>query len=301
MAARDYQYDEDEGGTPCACGRYCAERDYQGNPGLGPRAFCATDENHIGAAIRDFPQVYAELSLRLAKTGQQEERVSGSREAPVPVDLEVQAFMRHIVLVTLTWEELVRSAASLSNPDLCPSCDGEGILEGRECRSCRGDGVVRSRDGVALHRACVLLGGEDRGRIGHLVTLLSLEAAEVVRPVPGSKRLSELEPGTVVRIDSAGDAWAQAEMSGTDAGLEFLRLHGRARGMLGLTRQRRRITEVPCDGCRGKTLVQSEAKAGGWEPAIRCTACPMSYIGAHYDLLMGRVYQVQLEALGKAS
>jgi hypothetical protein len=301
MAARDYQYDN-EGGISCACGRYCAERDYQGNPQLGPRAFCDTDERHIGEAIRSLPETYAQLRLLLARTGQQEERVSGSREAPVPVNLEAETFMRHIVLVTLTWEELVRSAAGLSNPDLCRACDGEGMTrQGRDCPPCRGRGVIRSRDGAALQRACVLLGGEDRGRTGHLVTLLSLEVAEVTRPVPGSKRLAELEPGTSVRIDSAGDAWVQGEMSGTDAGLEFLRLNGRARGILGLTRQRRRITEVPCDGCRGKTLVQSEAKAGGWEPAVRCTACSMSYIGAHYDLLMTRVYQAQLEALGRAS
>lgn len=301
MAARDYWEDGDEGGIPCACERHCAERDYQGNPQLGPRAFCATDSSYIGAAIRSLPEVYAELSVRLAKTGQQEERVSGSREAPVPVDLETESFMRHVVLVALTWEELVRSAASLSNPDLCPACDGEGVMGGRECLPCRGLGVVRCRPGVALQRACVLLGGEDRDRTGHLGTLLSLEAAEVTRPVPGSKRLAELEPGTTIRIDSAGDAWAQGEMSGTDAGLEFLRLNGRARGMLGLTRQRRRITEVPCDGCRSRTLVQSEAKAGGWEPVIRCTTCPMAYTGASYDLLMGRVYSAQLEALSRAS
>ena len=109
-----------------------------------------------------------------------------------------------------------------------------------------------------------------------------------------------MEPGTFW-TDTAGDAWAYSDMDGTGAGLEFLQLHGRARGMLGLTRQRRRITEVPCDGCRSRTLVQSEAKAGGWEPAVRCTACPVAYIGANYDLLMGRVYAAQLEALSKAS
>jgi len=299
MSARDYWDDGEEGTTPCACARQCAERDYQGNPGRGPRAFCVTDHSYIGAAIRGLPQAYAELRLRLVKSGQQEERVSGSREAPVPVDLDTEAFMRHVVLVALTWEEIVRAAASLSNPDLCPSCEGDGLLDGRDCRTCRGDGVIRARGGASLQRACDLLGGKDRGRPGFLDALLSLEPVEVTRPVAGSKRLAELKPGTSVRIDSSGDAWIQGEMSGTDAGLEFLRLHGRARGMLGLSRQRRRITEVPCDGCRGKTLVQSEAKAGGWEPVVRCTACPMAYTGASYDLLLGRVYSTQLEELEK--
>ena len=68
-------------------------------PASAPARSAPPTTSHIGAAIREFPQVYAELSLRLAKTGQQEERVSGSREAPVPVDLDVQAFMRHVLLV----------------------------------------------------------------------------------------------------------------------------------------------------------------------------------------------------------
>jgi hypothetical protein len=34
---------------------------------------------------------------------------------------------------------------------------------------------------------------------------------------------------------------------------------------------------------------------------VRCTLCPYSYTGAQYDLLMGRVYQAQLEALQAVS
>lgn len=166
MSARDRWDDGEQGTTPCACGRQCAERDYMGNPKLGPRAFCDTDRSYIGSAIRGLPQVYAELRLRLAKPGQQEERVSGSREAPVPVDLETEAFMRHIVLVALTWEETVRAVASLSNPDLCPSCEGDGRRGARDCRTCRGSGVVRARDGASLQRACELLAGRDRDRAG---------------------------------------------------------------------------------------------------------------------------------------
>jgi hypothetical protein len=269
MAARDQWYEDEEGSIACACERHCAERDYQGNPKLGPRAFCGTDQQRIGDAIAGLPKTYAELRLLLPVTGQQEERVTGSREAPVPVNLDVQAFMRQIVHVTCSWEDQVRAAVRLSD-----------LPDGRR------------RDGVALAQACRTLSA-------HLTALLSLPHETKVRFVaPG--RLAEMEPGTWW-ADSAGDAWAYSDLDGTGAGLEFLAMHGRARGMLGLTRQRRRITEVPCDGCRGKTLVQSEAKAGGWEPVVRCTACPVAYTGANYDLLMGRVYQAQLEALGRAS
>ena len=269
MGARDPWDEDGEGSTPCACDRFCGERDYQGHPQLGPRSFCDTDHRRIGEAITRLPETYAELRLLLPVTGQQEERVTGSREAPIPVNLDVDAFMRQVVHVACSWEDQVRAAVRLAD-----------LPDGRR------------RDGVALAQAC-------RTLAAHLTPLLALPAETKTRYVPPSKR-DDLPPGSWW-ADTAGDTWTHTDMDGTAAGLEFLQLHGRARGILGLTRQRRRITEVPCDGCRGKTLVQSEAKAGGWEPLVRCTACPMSYGGANYDLLLGRVYQVQLAALAKAS
>jgi hypothetical protein len=305
--ARDYWEDGEDGGTSCACDRQCAERDYQGIPKRGPRAFCDTDERYIGDAIRGLPQTYVLLRSLLVPSMQQEERVSGSREAPAPVNLDVQAFMRLIVHVTCGWEDQVRAVAQLSDPDTCPECDGEGLADGRDCTPCRGTGKVKTRDGAALARACRLLAGTGRRDssgcpdTGYLGTLLSLPAEPKERFVAPDRKVGDLEAGTWLRVDASGDAWAETDMDGTAAGLEFLRLNGRARGMIGFTRQRRRITEVPCDTCRGKTLVQWEAKAGGWEPVVRCSACPCSYTGAQYDLLMSRVYQAQLEALAKAS
>jgi hypothetical protein len=268
---RDQWDDYESGGASCACGRGCAEGDYAGNPKTGPRAFCDTDAGHVGAVIRSLPAMYVELSFKLAKGRQQGERVSGSREAPTPLDLRVEAFMRHIVLVALSWEEQVRAAASLSQPD----------------------GLVR--DGTALARACKLLGGDDAGRTGHLSTLLGLAAEAKNRPVPGSVTLRELEPGSLVRIDSSGDAWQIREMGGAEAGLEFLALHGRCRTMLGLTLQRRRVP-VPCDGCDGLTLVQREALGGGWEAVVRCTGCPQSYVGDDFIGLMERWHTATLKA-----
>ena len=64
-----------------------------------------------------------------------------------------------------------------------------------------------------------------------------------------------------------------------------------------MSRQRRRITEVECDGCGAKTLTQREALAGGWEPVVRCTACPLAYTGDQLTLLSARIYQAQLDAL----
>jgi len=244
--------------------------------------------------IERLPETYAELSLKLVKSQQQEEKVSGSREAPVPVDLEVQAFMRHIVLVALTWEDLVRAVARLSDPDECPECEGEGILEGWDCQACQGTGSVKSRDGAALRRACELLGGQHGRGDGHLSELLALGPSDTLRPVKGSAKLAELEPGSVIRIDSSGDAWQRREMDGTAAGVEFLKLHSSARGMLGLAPRSRRVA-VRCEttggGCGSfGTIKQRETPGGDWESVARCSECPKVYIGDEFENLMGREF-----------
>lgn len=301
MTGDNYIGDWDDtgtGGQACARGRHCSEADYQGNAARGPRAWCETDRAHVGDVIRDLPQVYVEVHLKLGK-GQlpDGERVSGGgKEAPVPLDLEVDAFLRYMILVALTWEAEVRAANQLSNPDACGACDGEGERGGRECRACEGAGVVRSRDGAALRRACALLAGRGRDRDGHLSSLLALPPTSVTRPVPVSRKLSDLAPGTVVRIDSAGDAWQRAEVDGTGAGLEILDLGSRARSVLGITPRSRRVA-VRCDGCESiGTLKQREALGGGWEAVVRCSACPQVYIGQPFELLMAREYQETLKA-----
>lgn len=279
--------DDSGSGTPCACGRRCAEADYLGNAAYCPRAFCLTCRDWIGRAIGWLPEAYASLALKLPRSDQAGERVSGSREAPMLVAAEVEAFMREIVLITIGWEDQVRSVARLSDyPEVPEDALAWGVADGGR------------RDGKALADACDTLG---TGRKGHLDTLLSLECESKSRyiPPPRIAELAESDPDLVLFFDAAGDAWAWRDMDGTDAGLEFLAITGRARGMLGLTRQRRRITEVACDGrdCGGLTLVQYEARDGGWEEIVRCTACPQSYAGAQFTLLMGRVYQAQMAAL----
>jgi hypothetical protein len=274
---------EDDHGTPCACGRRCAEADYQGNPKPCPRAFCQTDQDWIGRAVRWLPEAYASLALMLPRADQAGERVSGSREAPIPVAPEVEALMREIVLTACSWEDQVRAVARLSDYPEVPEAALEwGVADGGR------------RDGRALADAC-------RTLCGHLDALLSAEPEPKVRPVTPQRLadLAESDPDMVLRFDASGDAWEDREMDGTDAGMELLALAGRARGMLGLNRRRRRITEVPCDGygCGALTLVQHEAREGGWEEVVKCTACPQSYAGTQFTLLMARIYQAQIGAL----
>jgi hypothetical protein len=264
---------EAETGEPCARGNRCEERDYQGNAKCGPRAFCSTDRDYIGRAIYSLPETYTQLRVILARSEQAGERVSGSRDLPIPVAADVDKLMREIVWVACSWEEVVRAVARLSDyPD------------------------GHRRDAVALADAC-------RTLYRHLDTLLSLAPQDVARSAT-RKRVEEVieefgdETGSfLIRYDTAGDAWENVTMDGTQAGMEFLAITGKARGMIGLNRQRRRITEVPCDQCKARTLVQYEALLGGWEPKARCTNCPNAYTGQLFEFLMGRVYEVQVATL----
>jgi len=264
---------EPAAGQPCARGRQCAEADYQGNPSAGPRPWCEKDRGYIGQAITGMPETYVRLHFLLAASQQAEERVTGSREAPIPLATDIEAFLAQIVDVAAGWEEAVQATARLADPP----------------------GGHR-RPGVILGDACRTLSG-------HLGTLLALAPAEYRRHATYQRVTDIIEESGdspddgVVRYDTAGDAWETVTLDGTDAGLEFLRLNGRARGMLGLSRQRRRITEVPCDECQAATLVQWEGFTGGWDPVIKCTACPNAYAGPRFELLMGRVYRVQVDQL----
>jgi hypothetical protein len=283
MAARDWDEQDDET-TPCACERRCSEADHLGNPARGPRPFCRTDELRIRDSIRALPADYTGLSQLLAKSAQQQgERVTGggSTGAPVPMALHTDALMREIVMIATSWEGHVIQAASLSRP------------EGHD------DGTRRWRPGPALQHACETLAGK-AGKNGHLATLLSLDQRWIRRFVPGDLMLRDIAPGTSLWIDESGDAWGEHEVGGTYAGLELLRLHARARAALGLNPRRRKVTEVTCDECDQKTLVQREAVAGGWEPVVRCANCRNAYIGKPFDLLMDRVQAAMAKALGHA-
>jgi hypothetical protein len=261
---QEEQAEAEEAGTPCARESQCTDADYQGNAILCPRSFCEKDEAWIRRILTEMPETYTRMRMLLARSQQQEERVSGSREAPIPLATDIDMFMRQIVLVTCGWEETVRAVGSLSD-----------YPEGRR------------RDAVQLATA-------SRTLAAHLTILLSLGPCDVTRLITFEQAL-ETSPEDEVRYNTAGEPILHTTMDGTAAGLEFIRLSGRARGMQGLNRGRRRITEVPCDDCQATTLVQWEARDGGYEPVIRCTNCPNAYIGTRFELLMGRIYRIQMD------
>lgn len=277
--------DSDTGARSCAVGRHCGEADFAGNPQLGPRAFCTTDERRIGEAVRDLPGRYVELHAKLGEKSQGDGiRVAGGdTSAPLPLNPGVDEFLRYLELVVLTWEERVRTAQGLSNPDSCPFCRGDG------CHGCAWSGVRRWRPGEAVDRACRLLGSR-------IPALLSLPPDETVRPLSPE---DPQHPGSVLFADSSGDWYERRPMDGTDAGLEFLALNGKMRGRLGLNLRSERVP-VPCPACGMLALKQRETPGGGLEDLIRCSDCGTRFIGDELGAIV-EAYRAAREEQAKAS
>lgn len=266
----DFTHD-DEGAIPCARGNRCSEADHLGIPKHGPRSLCETDTRYLRTDIADLPERYVELHGLLGRAGQgDDERVSGgSNEAPIPLAADVDALMREVVRIACDWEKAVRARGRLT-------AHPAGL---------------RRRDGVRLATACETL-------TGHLDVMLSLGPHWMYREAT-RQRIKEIigEDETVSSrfiIDRSGQAWERRQMTGTDAALEVFALTGKVRGALGLSLPVRKITEVRCDNCHEKMLIQRGARSGDWEPRVTCRSCPNVYAGARFDLLMGRVYQAQL-------
>lgn len=129
---------------------------YTGTP--CDRALCDTCADHLARVLRELADLYVQLStLPPGRSGATP--VSGSRDLKVPINLTAEALMRHIELVTTSWEEVVRDVA------------GEGTTA---------HGV---RPGTAAFTACGYLST-------HVTPLLALPGKLVTRWNPAATEVS---------------------------------------------------------------------------------------------------------------
>lgn len=187
-------------------------------------AFCLRDYRHIARCLDELPEKYVELRSQIgSKSPQGDDRVSGSRTPPVPVRLDYDALIRDMLLVLTSWEEVLRTSASLTPLDTVMS--------------------RRRRDEIALTAAVALL-------TAHFDRLLALPVAPM-RRIRSMRQAADLPPGTLGLVHPAGDyAEIIIELGGADAGLEIINLHYRARSVLRQTNPPpERLEGVPCRKC----------------------------------------------------
>lgn len=200
-------------------------------------------------ALARLPELYVHLFLALPKQGAAGEKVSGTREPPVPIALEVEALMRDIASTVTTWERIVRDTASLTDV-----------------------GESRQESGVAVDRAC-------RTLAAHVDTLLACPPTSVWEwdddAGPAGTPLGCHYQGDRTRIgrmalprgDAPDGAYVAADRTGGDAARTIIALAGRCRVLLGMTRLVHRLP-VPCPTCGVAALTREDGAS-----EVRCQSC----------------------------
>lgn len=242
---RDWRDDaprDDEKGHACARKDHCSDyyiEDGRRHPAQTPRAFCDKDARWITACLEALPGCYDALERELGesfKAGTQE-RVSGSREVPVPPRLDINALMCEYTHVLSSWHERVAAVDSLHFPSAKLS--------------------RLRRDRVAVKRAVDAI--SERMSI-----LFALEEERMARYV----RIEDAAGDDAGFVHPAADyAEVDRVLSGADAGEEILRLYGRAVHVLGQFLEKEEMG-APCPQCDSLTMIST---AG--EDRLQCAMC----------------------------
>lgn len=272
-----------DGQRPCARGDRCLEADFSHGPdgmrvrqgALGYRALCDSDRTFLLTCVEALPGYYEELADRIGdKSSGHGEKVSGSREAPIPINVTVDELMVELVNVIASWAGRVEHVARLT--------------------SVFTDGPLRAAAGEPVALMCQTLAA-------HLDVLLALTAEPMTRFVTladAAKYAAAGVPGHV--HPHAGYAEVTPDLSGADAGLEIIKLNGRCRWLLGYTGKDDRIGGR-CLSCEQLDVLIRPDGAAGLADHAECSACGARYYGDQYRLLMRDVYEQEIAHQKEAS
>jgi hypothetical protein len=246
--------------------RRCAREQHCGDAAPGPDGrmaaawahpgypFCRRCISAIARTLDAMPQRYVWLRIHLGdKTASRAERVTMSKEAPMPLRLDIDALIREMVTVLCSWEERVAAAENLSGPDT------------DESRS--------RRDEVAIPAAVRVLAPR-------LPVLLALGPEPMARAVTITRRTPPPAEGTVRVLKPGGWAIDNTDLSGADAGREIFRLAWMSRRLLGETMP----PAVPLDGipCKACDLVQALEVCADPRYRSECSECGDLLTSAEY-------------------
>lgn len=251
-------------------------------PDNGP--FCDRCVTRIGQALRDLPAMYDALGEELAPgSGSGEQRVSGSREAPLPLRTEVLSLQQDIAGTLTDHEDVLRKA--------------EGFWP-----------AGRARRYLVRHAtlAITYYEGYDRTEADREVVFASKQHPPIPVTLLATTPAQEpLRRDLVWHPNESASMHAAARFlgmalgkllagpTGADAGLEILTLHRRARVVLGEVQGDVKLPQLLCPNpdCQQPTLV----RANGTEQ-IECRTCGLVETGDRLSWLL-KVLAVDLPEL----
>lgn len=268
---------DDDGQRPCARGERCAsstmvrqsDGSYERQPARGYRAFCDACRGQVLRAIEQIPGYHKNLRDEMGeKQSGAGPKVSGSRSAPIPVNVTYEALATEIVDLVASWAGRVAVVAGLFGSD--------------------SDRRLRAYADEPLKRMSATLAA-------HVDALLGLDPEPMTRFMTIADAAT-LPLGTVGRVHpNAGYVEAVLDLGGADAGLEFLELNGRCRWILGLTGKDVDI-RVPCPipSCGLLGFVVRPDGSDGLADYALCRACRTTFVGAQFANLMRDAYEREI-------
>ena len=250
--AREPVPSRNAGQHPCARGPWCSgstatvtDGKTVTSPALCYAAYCQKCRNKVYRDLGEIPELWVRLHQELGSKGQAGEKVTiKGASAPLPLRADIDAILREYLDVLASWDERVRTARRLAEPDTQ-------------------DGHLRPDHGRQVQRMC-------RTLAAHLDDLLELPADAMSRSfsLHDLGKIPEGCHGHTNRI--GGYAEVTVELSGADAGTEILALHYRARSVLGETRMTERL-DVPCPDPACDLLMLERRQGSSYE--AECRAC----------------------------
>lgn len=259
----------DEGLHDCARGDHCAARKTATGdngerivvPAQTYRTFCDADRNRIRDCLDELPARYTELRARIGDRRRSDgPRVSGgARTAPIPINLGIDALLRQIDEIALSWDERVRDLARLAPLAALSKAD-------------------------AVTAACGALAA-------HIDVLLNLEPHDMARTMDLAR--AEHLPGAATGWVHTSGEWIlfNTALGGADAGREILNLHHRALRVLGYAPQHHDLI-APCWLCGERALRRHDGSAG-LADHVECLRCREQYLGSRLRSLMVEEDQAQ--------
>lgn len=216
----------------------------------------------VTAALRKAPGVVEHVVSMVSASGAPEDRVDGTREAPLPMSAQAFDDANEIYSLLVYWSRVFASELHVQAP-------GPAVR------------AWRNQAGTIVGLPNNVTAQDARYMVGIMTTWLNINIDAILA----------LDPDDVLAF-AYGNSDNDPELMKMDGGLKTI-FHIDARWP---QEEKPRYSDMPCvkDDCRGKVAVFPPAKAGDDERIV-CETCGLHYMPDQYERLVGVFKQIRAE------